>query len=61
MSLTQNFTRIKMISRAHNESGSRVDFLYRNVTPEMIKSNVEETSLKPSCVFLSKDTKPDFI
>ena len=44
MSSTQNFTRIKMISEAYTGSGSRVDFLYRNVTPEMIKSKVEETS-----------------
>jgi len=56
-----DFTRIKMISGAYTESGSRVDFLYRNVTPEMIKSKVEETSKKPSCVSFSKDTKPDFI
>jgi hypothetical protein len=40
MSLTQNFTRIKMISAAYTASG----FLYRNVTPEMIKSKAEETS-----------------
>jgi hypothetical protein len=33
-----------MISGAYTESGSRVDFLYRNVTPEMIKSKAEETS-----------------
>ena len=44
LSSTQNFTRIKMISEAYTGSGSRVDFLYRNVTPEMIKSKVEETS-----------------
>jgi ribosome biogenesis protein Nip4 len=43
MSSTQNFTRIKIISEAYTRSGSRVDFLYRNVIPEMIKSKVEET------------------
>jgi hypothetical protein len=56
-----HFTRIKIISGAYSESGSRVDFLYRNVKPEMITSKVEETSKKPSCMSLSKDTKPDFI
>jgi len=44
MSLTQNFTGIKMISGAYTESDSRVDFLYRNVTTETIKSKAEETS-----------------
>jgi hypothetical protein len=43
MSLTQNSTRIKMISGAYTES-DRTDFLYRNVTPETIKSKAEETS-----------------
>jgi len=44
MSLIKNFTRIKLISGAYTESDSSVDFLYRNATPETIKSKAEETS-----------------
>jgi hypothetical protein len=32
ISLTQNFTRIKLIGGAYNESGSRADLFYRTDT-----------------------------
>jgi hypothetical protein len=48
--MTQNFTRKKLVGGAYNESGSRIDFLYRNVTPEIMKSIKNQISKYCACI-----------